>query len=173
MLDLQARVHLDKKELAVLIEEFEGTQALVAKLAQCLHGEFAEPVALGHVERRGGRLLEHLLMRALQRTVALTEMNDPALAVSEDLDLDVTWPLEVTFEIDPAATEEGRALVLRDRQQMGGLAGVMRDFNAAPAATGRGLDEDRVPDHRGCGFGRREISYTARRAGNGRNPEPM
>src|SRR6516225_8375073 len=42
MLDLQARIHLDKKELPVLIEEFEGAHALVAELAQCRDGERAE-----------------------------------------------------------------------------------------------------------------------------------
>src|SRR5262249_33301493 len=106
MLDLQPRVHLDEKELAVLIEKFEGTQALIAKLAQCLDGEFADPLALGHIERGGGRFFEHLLMGALQRAVALAEMDDPALAVSEDLDLDVARPIEIAFEIHLAAPEK-------------------------------------------------------------------
>src|SRR5271169_2997399 len=104
--DLQARIHLDEKEFTVLIEEFEGANALVAELAQCLDGERAELIALFLVECGRGRLFEYLLMRALERAVALAEMNDPAPAVTNDLDLDMTRPLEVTFEIDLAAAEE-------------------------------------------------------------------
>ena len=73
-------------------------------------------------------------MRALQRAVALAEMDDAALAVAEDLDLDVPRPLEVAFEIDLAAAEERRRLVLRDRQQPGELGGVAGHLHAAPAA---------------------------------------
>src|SRR5215472_18695115 len=103
MLDLQARVHLDEKEFSVLIEEFEGTQALVAELAQGLDSQLPEPITLLTVERRRWGLFQHLLMRALQRAVAFSEVNDPALAVTQDLDFDVARPLEVTFEIDLAA----------------------------------------------------------------------
>ena len=104
--DLQARIHLDEKELAVLREEFEGAHTLVAELAQCLDGERAEPVAFFLVECRRRRLLEDFLMRALQRAIAFAEMNHPAPAVTEDLDLDMTRPLEVTFEVDLATAEE-------------------------------------------------------------------
>ena len=55
-------------------------------------------------------------MRALQRAVALAEVNDPALAVAENLDLDVPRPVEPAFEIDLAATKKQLRLVLRRRQ---------------------------------------------------------
>src|SRR5271167_646367 len=169
--DLQARIHLDEKEFTILIEKFEGTDTLVAELAHGLDGERAEPVALCRVERGGGRLFEYLLMRALKRAVALAEMNDPAPAVTENLDLDMTRPLEMTFEIDLAATEERCRLVLRDRQHPRELAAVMSDLHAAAPTAGSSLDQDWIADCSGCGFGRREIPHAARRAGNRRNPE--
>jgi hypothetical protein len=101
-------------------------------------------------------------MRALQRAVALAEMNDPASAVTEDLDLDMTRPLQVTFEIDLAATEERRRLVLRDRQHVGELASVMSNLHAASATAGSGLDQDWVADRAGRGFGRCEIAHAPR-----------
>src|SRR6516162_1062986 len=171
VLDLQARIHLDEKEFTVLIKEFEGTDTLVAELAQCRDGEGAELIALFLVERGRGRLFEYLLMRALERAVALAEMNDSAPAVTDDLDLDVARPLEVTFEIDLVATEERCRLVLRDRQHVGELALVMSDLHAAAPTAGSGLDQDWIADCSGCGFGRREFPHAARRARNRRNPE--
>src|SRR5437868_9725323 len=157
MLHLQARVHLDEEEVAVLIEEFEGTEALIAELGYSRDGQCAEPVALRSVERRRRRLLQHLLMRALQRAVALTKMNEPALAIAEDLDFDVPGPLEMALEIDLSTSEKRRRLVLRDRQQASEFARIMRYLHAATAAAGRRLDQDRVVDRPCCSLGCREI----------------
>src|ERR1700761_9688815 len=34
MLDLQSRIHFDKRELSVLVEEFQGARVSIAKLSQ-------------------------------------------------------------------------------------------------------------------------------------------
>ncbi len=107
MLDLKPRVHLDEKEFAVLVEKFEGAGAAIAE-RRASHRRRARRSGSRSVgvERRRRRFLEHLLMRALQRAVALAEMNDAALAVAEDLDLDMPRPVEIMFEIDLAAPEK-------------------------------------------------------------------
>ena len=46
-------------------------------------------------------------MRALQRAVALAEMDDIALPVAEELHLDVARPVEIALEIDGVVTERG------------------------------------------------------------------
>ena len=46
-------------------------------------------LALLGVEGRRGGLLEHLLVAALQRAVALAEMHAVAVAVAQHLDLDM------------------------------------------------------------------------------------
>src|SRR5208337_4714677 len=99
------------------------------------------------------------------------QMNDPTLAIAEDLDLDVAGPLEVAFEIDLPATEERSRLVLRDRQRSRELAAVMGDFHAAPAAAGGGFDQDRVTDRLGSVLGGRKIAHPARRTRDRRNAE--
>jgi hypothetical protein len=50
---------------------------------------FADLGALRGDQRGGGGFFQHLLVAALQRAVALAQMDGVALAVAEDLDLDV------------------------------------------------------------------------------------
>jgi hypothetical protein len=52
MLDLQARVHLDEIELAVLEQEFDGSHAAVAELAHGVDDDPADHLALGGEEVR-------------------------------------------------------------------------------------------------------------------------
>ncbi len=89
MLDLEARVHLDEIELAVLVEELDGAGAEIVELAHRLGDGLADLVARAGVERGRGAFLPDLLVAALQRAVALAEMDGVALAVAEHLDLDV------------------------------------------------------------------------------------
>src|SRR5579884_602627 len=69
--DLQARVHLDEIEFAILVEKFESAGALVAEFPHCGGGARAEARAPFGIEAGGRGLFEHLLMRTLQRAVAL------------------------------------------------------------------------------------------------------
>src|SRR5258708_3468388 len=95
MLDLQPRVHLDEEELALLEEEFERAGAAIAELAHRVGRDLAEAAALLGVERGRGRLLEQLLVRALQRAVALAEMDDVAPPVGHNLNVAMSPPLPV------------------------------------------------------------------------------
>src|SRR5687768_10846749 len=88
-------------------------------------------------------------MAALDGAFALAEVDDAAVRVTEDLDLDVPRALEVLLEIDRRVAERtlrfaagGLVLVLQ-------LAGVPADAHAATAAAGRGLEDDRVADRAG------------------------
>src|SRR5690348_3473256 len=127
MLDLDARIHLDEEELAVLEQELDGAGALVAELRDGAGRDLAELRALRRIEGGRGCLLEHLLMRALQRAVALADVDDAALAVAEDLHLDVTGMTEVALEINLRVGEERRGLPLRRRQHLPELGFVAGD----------------------------------------------
>ena len=105
MLDLEARVHLDEVELAVLVEEFDRAGAGILQLAHRLGADLADLGALRVVERGRGAFLQHLLVAALQRAVALAEMDGLALAVAEDLDFDMARLLEIFLEIDRVVAE--------------------------------------------------------------------
>ena len=85
-------------------------------------------------------------MPALQRAVALAEVDGVAAAVAEHLDFDVARALQIFFEVDGVVAERrlgfgagggerGRKLVLQ-----------MRDLHAAAAAAGGGLHQHRKAD---------------------------
>src|SRR5579863_323556 len=100
MLDLNARIHLDEIELAVLVQKLDRADAEIFDLAHGSCGCLADFVAGPGVQRRGRAFFPDLLMTALQRAVALAEMNGAALAVAEYLDFDVARPLQILFEVE-------------------------------------------------------------------------
>jgi hypothetical protein len=65
--------------------------------------------ALVFVQRGRGRFFPDLLVAALQRAVALAEMDRVALAVAEDLDLDMAGLAEVFLDIDGASPKAALA----------------------------------------------------------------
>src|SRR3989304_5458042 len=67
----------------------------------------APPFAQTCGESRRRRFLDHLLMAALQRAVALAEVDPAAVAVEEELHLDVARPIEAALE-DESLIVEGR-----------------------------------------------------------------
>ena len=106
----------------------------------------ADPGALVVVKGGRRRLLEHLLVPALQRTVTLAEMDHRAVAVADQLQLDVARPVEVALDVDRARTEGGLGLGLSHGD---GPCEVLRpsgDLHAAAAAAGSSLDQHRVAD---------------------------
>jgi hypothetical protein len=62
---------------------------------------------------RGGGFLEHLLVAALQRAVALAEMDGIAVAVAEHLELDVARIAEIFFHVDGRVAERRLRLAAR------------------------------------------------------------
>jgi hypothetical protein len=73
-------------------------------------GVGADPVAQLGVEVRGGRDLDHLLVAALHRAVALVEVDDVALGVGEDLHLDVARVDHRLLEEHGGVAERGLGL---------------------------------------------------------------
>ena len=67
---------------------------------------------LGRDNRRR-RFLEHLLVAALERAVALAEVDDRAVVVAENLELDVARVLDVFLHVEIAVAESSRRLRLR------------------------------------------------------------
>ena len=86
-------------------------------LAHRLGDRLADLVARAGVERRRGAFLPDFLVAALQRAVALAEMDGVALAVAEHLDFDVARPLEIFFEIDRVVAERGLGFGARGRKR--------------------------------------------------------
>ena len=146
VLDLQPGVHLDEEELAVLVEELDGAGAGVVDLRHRVGADAADPHPGARVDGGGGGLLENLLVAALQRAVALAEVDSAAPAVAEDLHLDVPRLAEVLLEVDLVVAEGGLGLGAGGREgglHVGGGAG---ELHAAAAAAGGRLDDHRVAE---------------------------
>ena len=117
MLDLQPGVHLDEEELVgggVGDEELDGPGALVCDAARDLAGGLADACAgrAGWIERREQRrrrLLDDLLVPALQRALALAQMDRRARAVGEHLHLDVARAFDEPLEQQGVVAERGRS----------------------------------------------------------------
>ena len=119
MLDLDARVHLDEIELTVLVKKFDGADAEIGHLAHRFRHRLADLVARLGVERGRGAFLPYFLVPALQRAIALAEMNGVALAVAEHLNLDVARFLQVFLKVDRIVAEGGLGLGARSRKRAG------------------------------------------------------
>src|SRR5436190_1980660 len=93
------------------------------------------------VDRRRRALLDQLLVVALHGAVALAEVDGAAVAIGEDLDLDVAAALDQLLEVDPVAAERRARFGLGLGVGGGDLGGAARDPHAAPAAAVLGLEQ--------------------------------
>jgi hypothetical protein len=144
VLYLDPGVHLEEEVLAFLREQpFDRPGRAVTDGSGRVDGDLTDPRAevLGHGGRR--RLLDELLVSALDRAVALAEVDDGAVRVCQHLDLDVARILEVALDVDRRVGEVRLPLAA------GGFEGALdlvrrgNDLEALPSAAGRRLDRDR------------------------------
>ena len=91
-------------------QELDGAGVVVAGGAGESDGGFAKLAADAVVEADGGRDLDHFLMAALHRAVALVEVEDVAVAVAQDLDLDWRGAADVALDEDRVVAEGGAGL---------------------------------------------------------------
>ena len=170
MLDLDAGVHLDEIEVAglVVIEIFERAGAAIMHRLRQRDGGGAQllPDVVG--QHRRGRLFPHLLAAALQRAFALEAM-DHALAVAEDLHLDVAGALDHLLQVEPAVAERRLRLGAGLRHQALELLEIGGDADAAATTAGRRLDHDGKAGALDDGARRLGIVDTAVAAGNARH----
>jgi len=81
------------------------------------------------VEGRRGRLLDQLLVAALESAITLAEVHQVAVSIADDLNLDVPGPFDVLFDVKVAALEGTLRFLLRlfdCREQVGS---VLYDFH--------------------------------------------
>ena len=112
MLDLEARVHLDEEHVLAVGDELDGAGADIVHRARRLSRGGADRLALGGIERRRRRLLDHLLVPALQRAFALEQRQQIAVAVADDLHFDVAGIVDVFFDQHAVVAERGLGLAL-------------------------------------------------------------
>ena len=111
MLDLEPRVHLHEPDavgaqaLARVGDELDRARADIVDRLGRLDRRLADRRAGRLVHARRRRLLDHLLVAALQRAVALEQVDDIAVAVAEHLHLDMARPLDIFLDQHPVVAE--------------------------------------------------------------------
>ena len=147
VLDLKARVHLEEVEgFFGIDDELYRAGALIAdRPGQCDRlGRHRRP--RGGVEERRRRLLDDFLMAPLDRAFALAEVNAIAVAVGQNLDLDVARIADEALDEQPIIAKRGGGLRPGAVKALAQFAVVMGNPHALAAATGRGLDHHRIAD---------------------------
>ena len=158
VLDLDAGVHFHEVEIPVIVDEIldgagVGVADALAEADRCVAHFFAK---LGRHERRGA-FFDDFLVAALERAIALAEVDDAAVVIAEDLKLDVVGIDDKFLDVDGAVAESlfgfhaGGVVALEE------AAFVACDAHAASATAGDGFDHDWVAnfprDTKGLGFG--------------------
>ena len=86
------------------------------------------------------------LIAALDRALALAEMDDVAMLVAEHLDFDVAGIDDEFFDEDAVVAERGLCFRLRKLETFRNFGARMRDAHALAAAAGGRLDHHRIAD---------------------------
>jgi hypothetical protein len=124
-------------------QPLDGAGAAVTDRPGSVDPEPADPVTELVADRRRGRLLDELLVTALDRAVAFAQVNDVAVRVREDLDFDVPRVFEVALDVDVRVGEVRLALAACGLVRAVGLVRAGHDLESLAAAAGRSLDRDR------------------------------
>ena len=144
VLDLEPGVDLEEGDGAVLgDEELARPGADVAGLLEDRLGGVVEALDLVVGEERRGRLLDQLLVAALQRAVAGGDDHDVAVLVGQALGLDVAGLVEELLDEALATAEGADGLADRRLVELGDLLERAGDLEAAAAAAEDRLDRDR------------------------------
>ena len=118
MFHLEAGVDLEKIKIEMRVnEKFHGACVGVLTGARQAYRGVAHFFAEFRRDDRRRRFLDYLLMAALHGTFALSEGDDAAVGVGENLDFDVAGLLEIFFEIEARVAEGihgfGRGVAIR------------------------------------------------------------
>src|SRR5437868_786902 len=114
VLDLQTRVHLEKVEVALAInQELDGASVRVICRLRHAHRHFAHAASHFIVDDWGRRFLNDLLMASLHRTFALSEINRVAALIAKDLDFNMAGTLDKAFEVNLTVAERPLRLAAR------------------------------------------------------------
>ena len=123
MLHLEPRIHLQKIEARLVAgaveQKLHRAGVAVAGRARNRDGGLAHARAQRGRQRNGRRFLDHFLMPALQRALALEQVDHVAVMVGQDLDLDVARTIDQALDVERAVAKRRQRLAprLRDRRQ--------------------------------------------------------
>ena len=152
VLDLQPRVHLHEPEAVGSQPPRRIDDELDRAGAGIVDGPGRLDRGVGHRAAHlprhagGGRLLDHLLVAALRRAVALEQMHGIAVIVAEYLDFDVPRLVDIFFDQHVIVAERRLGFAPRARQRFGEIVCKLDPAHALAAAAGPRLDQHGIAD---------------------------
>ena len=144
---LDARVHLHEVVVQLIVQQkLDGARRRVAHGLRRAHGGFQHLVA--HALRHHGRgaFLDHLLVVALHRAIALAQGHHGAVRIGDDLHLHVARVQHAALQVHGVVAERAHALALGDGELLGEVVLVVADAHALAATARRRLDHDGPAD---------------------------
>ncbi len=147
VLDLHARVHFHEIVVQVFVdEELDRAETFIIRSARdfASRGPHAGSDLGAHDGREG--FFDDLLVAALERALALAQMDHVAVAVGQDLDLDVTRAFDVLLDEDVRRPEGRLRLASRRVERLLELGFGAHDAHTPTAAAVRSLEQHGVTD---------------------------
>ena len=147
MLYLQAGVHFQEEKVALRSkQEFHRAGAHILAGLGRLYGGLAHALAQGFVHGRGGRFFHHFLVTPLHGAVALAQMDDVTVAITEYLDFHMPGLQDSAFQYQLVTAERVFGFLTGAFQLSADITGVGNHAHAPATATGTGLDHQRQAD---------------------------
>ena len=149
MLDLQPCVHLQEIKVPRPVhDEFHRARTGIAHRTGQRAGLRAHRSPRRLIQKRRGRLLDHLLVAPLDAAFALMQINAVAMAIGQHLNFDMPRLCHELFDEDAVVAKAGRRLALRRTKALPRLGVVPGDPHALAAPPRTGLDHHRITDLR-------------------------
>ncbi len=147
MLDLQSRIHFQEIETLVLPrDELDRAGAVVADRLRQRDRLLSHFFASRGIEQRRRRLLDDLLIAALDRAFALAEVDDIAVLVAKHLNFDMARIRDELFDENALIAERRLCLRARARKPLLHVGLAVRNAHALAAAPRARLDHDGIAD---------------------------
>jgi hypothetical protein len=149
MLNLQAGVHLKEVKLSTSVNEFHRAGVAVSSRACDASGSLANLFPGVSREGRRRRFLDDLLETPLHRTFPFEQVYDISEGITENLNLDMSWPFHKPLGIQSPVAEIALPFAPRLRHRIVKLGKVANNAHALAASSGRWLDDKRRTDRPG------------------------
>src|SRR4029079_5527517 len=130
-------------------KKLAGSSVHVTGGARGAHRGLPHPAAQIRIDGNAWRLLDHLLMSALDRALPLAERQHIPVRIGEHLDLYVTRPGNEFLEIYRIVAERGFRLPLGGAESICKVLRVGYDSHSLAATTSRGFEQNRIAEGRG------------------------
>ena len=143
VLHLNARVHLDEVPLLGIhvVQELHRTGVVVPNVLGQLHGRGAQLAAHRFIQRHTGGNFHHLLVAALHRAIALVQMQNVAVLVTQNLHFDVLGARHVFLEEHRRVAKGAIGLAAGFIEQPLQILGLVHHAHTAPATAEGRLDD--------------------------------